>query len=184
MEIINENDVHLREFADMIDHLQPKITEFQIEFEQIKTKQEQLNHQAKVRDLLHHSSYSLHLSLKIFENKYRSEYNSLKQWIEIQQQLERILTKLSKDFDQTTQYHSLFQLEQLAENLLVNLNKHEHIENLLAEARRVINSLDQSNQTNLRRSIEQYEIRWKDLRERLTKTLEETSKICFEKTNI
>jgi hypothetical protein len=50
LEILNENDVHLREFADMIDHLQPKITEFLIEFDQIKTKQEQLNHQAKVRD--------------------------------------------------------------------------------------------------------------------------------------
>jgi hypothetical protein len=33
----------------MIDHLQPKISEFLIEFEQIKTKQEQLNYEAKVR---------------------------------------------------------------------------------------------------------------------------------------
>ena len=57
MEILNENDVHLREFADMIDHLQPKITEFQIEFSQIKIKQEQLNEQAKVNRL---SSSFLH----------------------------------------------------------------------------------------------------------------------------
>jgi hypothetical protein len=83
---------------------------------------------------------------------------------------------LNKDFDQTTQYHSLFQLEELSENLIVNLNKHEHIENLFGEARRIITSLDQSNQMNLMRSIEQYEIRWKDLRERLNKKLNETSK--------
>jgi len=50
LEILNENDVHLREFADMIDHLQPKVSEFLIEFDQIKTKQEQLNQQAKVRE--------------------------------------------------------------------------------------------------------------------------------------
>ncbi len=49
LEILNENDVHLREFADMIDHLQPQISEFLIEFEQIKTNQEQLNYEAKVR---------------------------------------------------------------------------------------------------------------------------------------
>jgi uncharacterized coiled-coil DUF342 family protein len=49
LEILNENDVHLREFADMINHLQPKISEFLTEFEQIKTKQEELNSEAKVR---------------------------------------------------------------------------------------------------------------------------------------
>ncbi len=63
---------------------------------------------------------------------------------------------------------------------MVNLNKHEHIEKLFIEARRIINSLDQLNQTNLMRSIEQYENRWKDLRERLNKKLEETSKILFD----
>ena len=62
---------------------------------------------------------------------------------------------------------------------MVNLNIHEHIEKLFSEARRVINSLDQSNQTNLMRSIEQYETRWKDLRERLNKKLEDTSKIYW-----
>jgi len=103
----------------------------------------------------------------------------LKQWIEIQQQLERNLTKINKDFDQTIQYHSLFQLEEFSENLILNLNKHEHIENLLIEARRIIQSLDQSNQNNLIRSIEQYEIRWKDLRERLNKKLEEISKYIY-----
>jgi hypothetical protein len=103
----------------------------------------------------------------------------LKQWIEIQQQLERILTKLSKDFDQPIQYHSLFQLEELSENLIINLNKHEHIEKLFVEARRIINSLDQLNQNNLMRNIEQYEIRWKDFRQRLNNKLEETSKNRF-----
>ena len=105
------------------------------------------------------------------------EYTSLKQWIDIQQQFERIFAKISKDFDQSSQAHSLFQLEEYAENLTVNANQNEHIENLFSEARRMITSLEQSNQKNLTRSIEQYQIRWKDLRERLKKKLDETSKL-------
>lgn len=51
LENLNENDVDLRELADTIDHLQPKITEFLHEFQHIQTEQERLTHQAKVNDL-------------------------------------------------------------------------------------------------------------------------------------
>ncbi len=91
-----------------------------------------------------------------------------------------MLTKISKDFDQTTQYHSLFQLEEFAENLILNLNQHEPMEHLFEQARRILELLDQSNQNNLLRVLEQYQIRWKDLRERLNKKLEETSKLPFD----
>ncbi|CAF1499745.1 unnamed protein product, partial [Rotaria sordida] len=53
----------------------------------------------------------------------------------------------------------------------------EYIENLFQEARKTIESLDQSNQENINHTIEQYEIRWKDLCERLNKKLEETERI-------
>ncbi|CAF4624817.1 unnamed protein product, partial [Rotaria sp. Silwood2] len=157
LEILNENDIHLRELADMLDHLQPKISEFISDYEQIKTKQEQLYNEAQTLEI-----------------KCRSEYNSLKQWIEIQQKIEHILTKISKDFEQTIQYHTLLQLEEFSKNLTLNLNNQEHIENLIEEARQIIVSLDRSNQDSIIRTIEQYEIRWKDLRERLNKKLEET----------
>ncbi|CAF1530249.1 unnamed protein product, partial [Rotaria sordida] len=157
LEVLSENDVHLRELSDMIDHLQPKISEFINDFEQIATKQEQLNNEAQ-----------------ILESKCRSEYNSLKQWIEIQQKFEHILTKITKDFEQTIQYHTLLQLEEYSKNLILNLNNQEYIENLFQEARKTIESLDQSNQENINHTIEQYEIRWKDLCERLNKKLEET----------
>ena len=117
---------------------------------------------------------------QIFESQYRLEYSSLKQWTDLQQQFERIFTKISKDFDQFSQAHSLFQLEEYTENLTVNTNQQEHIENLFREARRMLDSLEQSNQKNLTRSIEQYEIRWKELRERLKRKLEETSKFHSE----
>ncbi|CAF3403421.1 unnamed protein product [Rotaria sp. Silwood2] len=141
----------------MLDHLQPKISEFISDYEQIKTKQEQLYNEAQTLEI-----------------KCRSEYNSLKQWIEIQQKIEHILTKISKDFEQTIQYHTLLQLEEFSKNLTLNLNNQEHIENLIEEARQIIVSLDRSNQDSIIRTIEQYEIRWKDLRERLNKKLEET----------
>lgn len=115
--------------------------------------------------------------LQTFQSRYQLEYTSLKQWIDIQQQFERIFAKISKDFDQFSQAHSLFQLEEYAENLTVNSNQNEHIEHLFSEARRMITSLDPSNQKNLTRSIEQYQIRWKDLRERLTRKLDETSQL-------
>ncbi|CAF5123778.1 unnamed protein product, partial [Rotaria sp. Silwood1] len=103
------------------------------------------------------------------ESKCRSEYNSLKQWIEIQQKLEHNLTKITKDFEQTSQYNTLLQLEEFSKNLRINLNNQEHIENLFKEARQTILLLDQSNQDSIIRTIEQYEIRWKDLQEHLTK---------------
>ncbi|CAF3588697.1 unnamed protein product, partial [Rotaria sp. Silwood2] len=118
------------------------------------------------------------------EIKCRSEYNSLKQWIEIQQKIEHILTKISKDFEQTIQYHTLLQLEEFSKNLTLNLNNQEHIENLIEEARQIIVSLDRSNQDSIIRTIEQYEIRWKDLRERLNKKLEETEKIRNQTQNL
>jgi hypothetical protein len=112
----------------------------------------------------------------MLESKCRFELNSSKQWIDIQQQLDRILTKITKDYDQTAQFHTLLQLEEFSENLTLNLNKQEHIDHLFVEARQVIESLDRSSQQSISRTIDQYETRWKDLRERLLKKLEETSK--------
>ncbi|CAM4782634.1 unnamed protein product, partial [Rotaria magnacalcarata] len=167
LEILHENDGHLRELADMIDRLQPKISEFLSDFERINVKQEQLNDEAKA-----------------LEDKYRSEYGSLKQWIEIQQKLEHILTKTTKDYEQTTQYHTLLQLDEFSKNLTLNLNKHEYIENLLQEARLAIESLDQSSQDNIIRSVQQYHLRWNDLREHLNKCLQETEKIRNQTQNL
>ncbi|CAF4013072.1 unnamed protein product, partial [Rotaria sp. Silwood1] len=66
----------------------------------------------------------------------------------------------------------------------INLNNQEHIENLFKEARQTILLLDQSNQDSIIRTIEQYEIRWKDLQEHLTKKLEETEKIHHQTQNL
>lgn len=174
MENLNENDVSVRELADMIGHLQPQISEFLHELKQIQTEQERLTQQAKVNN---NSNIDCSFPFfQTFEGQYRLEYNSLKQWLEFQQQFERIFTKISKDFDQSSQAHSLYQLEEFTENLTVNTNQQELIENLFRDARRMINSLEQSNQKNLIRSIEQYEVRWKELRERLKQKLSETSK--------
>ena len=41
--------MHIRELADMINRLQPKVSEFIDDFQQIKTKQEQLNNETKVK---------------------------------------------------------------------------------------------------------------------------------------
>ena len=112
----------------------------------------------------------------MLENKCRSDYNSLKHWNDIQQKIEHILTKLTKDFDETTQCHTLFQLEESSKNLTLNLNEKEHIENLFKEGRQAMASLDESNQDSLICTLEQYEVRWKDLRERLNKKLQETGK--------
>ena len=49
MESLNENDVSVRELADMIGHLQPQISEFLHELKQIQSEQERLTQQAKVR---------------------------------------------------------------------------------------------------------------------------------------
>ena len=107
------------------------------------------------------------------ESHCRSEYNALKHWIDIQQKLEHILTKLTKEFDQTVQYHNLLQMEEFSKNLTFDLNKQESIENILKEARNIIESLDQSSQDNIIHTIERYEIRWKDIRERLYNKLNE-----------
>jgi hypothetical protein len=164
--MLNDNDVHIRELADMIDRLQPKVSEFLNDFEQIETKQEQLHNESKVKShIFLLLFYLIKLYLKLLESKCRSEYNSFKQWIDIQQQLERILTKITKDFEQTTQYHTLLQLEEFSENIRLNLNHHDHIENLFQDARLTI----QSDPQNLTRIIEKYETRWKDLQQRLNK---------------
>ncbi|CAF3855305.1 unnamed protein product, partial [Adineta steineri] len=167
LEMLNETDNHLHEFYNMINHFQPTIYEFTNEFEQIKSKHEQLYHETK-----------------ILENRFRSEYTTLKQWIEIQQQLELILTKLTKDFDQITQYNTLTQLEEYSENLILNLNKQEHIENLFQQTKQIIECLDQSSQYSIIRTIEQYETRWKNFQERLNNKHEEIKKIHSQSTNL
>ncbi|CAF4363636.1 unnamed protein product, partial [Adineta steineri] len=48
LEMLNETDNHLHEFYNMINHFQPTIYEFTNEFEQIKSKHEQLYHETKV----------------------------------------------------------------------------------------------------------------------------------------
>lgn len=56
----------------------------------------------------------------------------------------------------------------------MNLNKQEHIESLLKDAKQIIESLDQSSQDKITRTIEQYQLRWNTLREHLNKSLQDT----------
>jgi len=64
LEILNENDIHLRELSNMIDHLHPQVFEFTNEFEQIRTKQEQLYVEVKVRHYQSFFLFSNSISLK------------------------------------------------------------------------------------------------------------------------
>jgi hypothetical protein len=54
LESLNENDIHIRELAAMIDRLQPRVSEFVNAFEQILTKQEELHNESKV---IQHQSF-------------------------------------------------------------------------------------------------------------------------------
>jgi hypothetical protein len=58
----------------------------------------------------------------------------------------------------------------------VHLNHQEHLETVLQQGRQVLQSLDRSSQSTLLRTIDQYEKRWKDLRERWNRSLTETGK--------
>lgn len=159
METLNETEIHLRELADTLDHLQPKIAEFQVDFSRQRTQHDQF-----------------HQQVKTLESQCRSEYNALKQWIEYQQQCEQILNAISKQFEQSHPYHTLHQLNEFLENLTLNFNQLEQLSNLFGEARRVIEALDRSSQFHLTHTIEQYETRARDLRERLEKKRVEAGK--------
>ncbi len=64
LEILNENDIHLRELSNMINHLHPQVFEITNEFEQIRTKQEQLYIEVKVRHYQSFFLFSNSISLK------------------------------------------------------------------------------------------------------------------------
>ena len=159
LETLNETEIHLRELADTLDHLQPKIAEFQADFSRLRTQHDQFHQQAKT-----------------LESQCRSEYNALKQWFEYQQQCEQILNTISKQFEQPHPYHTLHQLNEFLENLTLNFTQLEQLSNLFGEARRVIEALDRSSQFHLTHTIEQYETRSRDLRERLEKKRVEAGK--------
>ena len=152
LETLNETEIHLRELADMLDHLQPKIAEFQNDFSRLRTHHDQFHQQAKM-----------------LESQCRQEYNALKHWFEYQQQCEQILSTISKQFEQSHPYHTLHQLSEFEENLTLNFNQLEQLSRLFGEARRVIEALDRSSQFQLTHTIEQYEARGRDLREHLEK---------------